>query len=365
MKHLLVVSHPAVLPVNQHLYRELRARGWDVKLVVPARWHHEYGAIDVQPLPGMEGAFIRRQVLAAGKPQRHLYISPPSLLLRRLRPDVLFLEEESFSLCAAQWGRAATRLDIPFGVQAAENLDRPLPFLVRRSRATVLAHASFVAARSPAAAALARQWGATGVTELVPHSVPPWKPQQRRPHETFTIGFAGRLVEAKGVTDLLTAFRLMKVPGRLVLVGDGPLARQVASEPGVELWAGYSHDNMPAAYAQMDVLVLPSRRTPAWEEQFGRVLVEALSCGVPVIGSDTGEIPWVVKTTGGGWLTPTGDATALAALLDQVARDEVGRRVRAEAGCRAADDLFSLRAAADQLVALLTEVTAHHRATAC
>ena len=48
----------------------------------------------------------------------------------------------------------------------------------------------------------------------------------------------------------------------------------------------------------MDTLVLPSRTTPNWVEFFGRVLIEAMSCGVPVIGSDSGEIPKVIGTAG-------------------------------------------------------------------
>ena len=65
-------------------------------------------------------------------------------------------------------------------------------------------------------------------------------------------------------------------------------------------------------YAQLDVLVLPSRTTPTWKEQFGRVIVEALWCGVPVVGSDSGEIPWLIGLTGGGLMFPEGDHAALA-----------------------------------------------------
>ena len=66
---------------------------------------------------------------------------------------------------------------------------------------------------------------------------------------------------------------------------------------------------MAAGYAQLDVLVLPSHTTPTWKEQFGRVIVEALWCGVPVVGSDSGEIPWLIELTGGGLVFPEGDPT--------------------------------------------------------
>ena len=355
---VLVVSHPAVLAVNQHQYLALRELGWDVRLVVPARWHNDYRATGfaAEALPGMEDAVLRRPVVLAGQPQRHAYLTRPGALLRRLRPDVVLLEQEPFAMSAAQWGLAATRAGIPFGVQAAENLDRPFPAPKQWIRSAVLAHAAFVMARSPSAAALVQRWGASGAVAVVPHPVVPWEPAEAPRDGTFTIGYAGRLVEAKGVRDLLAAADRMATPARVLVVGNGPLHDEVARHPKVELWDAHAHHDMPAAYARMDVLVLPSRRTPTWEEQFGRVLVEALSCGVPVIGSATGEIPWVVETTGGGWCTPEGDVDALAALLDRVASHPGERAARAAAGAAAVTEQFSTPAVAASTSELLQQV---------
>src|SRR5579875_3208440 len=176
-----------------------------------------------------------------------------------------------------------------------------MPAVAVRMRAWTLRRAAFVAARSPAAASLVRRWGAVGRVEVVPHPVPAWTPRARRqPGDgVFTVGYAGRLVDEKGIDDLLEALRMMSQPARLLAVGNGPLLGQVQAFPRAEVWTSCPHERMADAYGRMDVLVLPSRRTPRWEEQFGRVLVEALLCGVPVIGARTGEIPWVVKTTGG------------------------------------------------------------------
>ena len=88
---------------------------------------------------------------------------------------------------------------------------------------------------------------------------------------------------------------------------------------------------MPQWYAEMDVLVLPSRTTPTWAEQFGRVLTEALSCGTCVVGSDSGEIPWVIGTTGGGMVFPEDDVAALAETLTLL-RDSERRRSFVEVG---------------------------------
>ena len=66
---------------------------------------------------------------------------------------------------------------------------------------------------------------------------------------------------------------------------------------------------VPAVLRALDVLVLPSLTTPSWKEQFGRVLQEAMACAIPVVGSDSGEIPHVIGDA--GLVTPEGDAAAL------------------------------------------------------
>jgi glycosyltransferase involved in cell wall biosynthesis len=74
--------------------------------------------------------------------------------------------------------------------------------------------------------------------------------------------------------------------------------------------------DVPAYLNQLDVLVLPSRTQSNWKEQFGRVLVEAMACGVPVVGSTCGEIPNVVGDA--GLVFPEGDTDALRGRLNQL-----------------------------------------------
>ena len=88
---------------------------------------------------------------------------------------------------------------------------------------------------------------------------------------------------------------------------------------------------MPAYYRQLDVLVVPSRTRSNWKEQFGRVAVEAMACGVPVVGSDSGEIPHVLGDA--GLVFVEDDAAALRAHLARLMQDaglqaELARRGR-------------------------------------
>jgi glycosyltransferase involved in cell wall biosynthesis len=359
-RRLLVVSHPAVVNVNQEVYRELVRRGWHLTLVVPDRWRHAYAdSVAPRALEGLEDALRPTRVLLPGRPQRHLYLTRPGALARRLGPDVAFIEAEPFSLAAAQWRGPLKRLQIPFGVQAYENIDRDLALPVRWLRTRVLRDAAFVAARSETAGRLAREWGARGEVALAPPAVPDWPglPPESSTQRPFTVGFAGRLVESKGISDLLEAVRRLPEPVALLLIGDGEMRAALEDQPipgsRVRVQSDLTHEQMPAGYRQLDVLVLPSRTTPTWKEQFGRVIVEALWCGVPVVGSDSGEIPWLIELTGGGLTFPEGDRDALAERLRSLREQPELRARLAHAGRAAVERLFSVPAATDQLERLL------------
>jgi glycosyltransferase involved in cell wall biosynthesis len=357
---LLVVSHPAVVAVNQEVYRELSRRGWEVTIVLPDRWRHEYSEEDVMPeaLAGMEGALRPTPVGLRGRPQRHFYLASCRALGARARPDVAFIEAEPFSLPAAQWGRALTRLGVPFGVQSYENIDRHFPAPVRWLRSRVLRDAAFVAARSETALQLVRAWGARGEVALAPPAVPPWESVPSATERHFTVGYAGRLVESKGLTDLLEAVRRLAAPVELLLIGDGEMKAQLDGQPvpgsRVRVLNELRHEQMASGYSQLDVLVLPSHTTPTWKEQFGRVIIEALWCGVPVVGSDSGEIPWLIELTGGGLTFPEGDRDMLAAQLTRLRGDPDLRRRLSSAGKGAVQRLFSVGAATDPLELMLT-----------
>ncbi len=361
---LLVVSHPSIVTVNQEVYRELADRGWQLTIVVPSRWRHEYSERDVRPqtLAGLETALRPTTVALRGRPQRHFHLARCRALCEQVKPDVAFVEAEPFSLVAAQWSRVLARLGVPFGVQCAENIDRRFPWPVRVLRSRVLARASFVAARSDTAARLARSWGARGDVELAPHAVPPWEQAPPAPEDggerPFTVGYAGRLVESKGLFDLLAAVRMLDAPVELLLIGDGEIRGELEGQaiPGssVRVLDGLSHEQMAVGYGQLDVLVLPSHTTPTWKEQFGRVIVEALWCGVPVVGSDSGEIPWLIELTGGGLVFAEGDAVQLAERLNTLREDPALRRRLAANGRAVVERMFSVPAATDPLERMLT-----------
>ena len=88
--------------------------------------------------------------------------------------------------------------------------------------------------------------------------------------------------------------------------------------------------DVPAYLAAMDVLALPSLTTPNWKEQFGRVLIEAMACEVPALGSDSGEIPHVIGD--GGVVFHEGDVAELRARLAELQNSPELRRQLATNG---------------------------------
>ncbi len=117
------------------------------------------------------------------------------------------------------------------------------------------------------------------------------------------VGYLGRFVEQKGLRLLTRALSRLTSDWRALFVGSGPLEAELRRWAGgwgdrVRISTGVRHDEVPAYLNAMDVLCAPSQTTPAWREQLGRMLIEAFACGVPVVASDSGEIPFVVGDAG-------------------------------------------------------------------
>lgn len=127
----------------------------------------------------------------------------------------------------------------------------------------------------------------------------------------FIVLFVGRLVEVKGVIELLEAIPKIKKPAQVVVIGDGPLGEEVQREAlknqSKLLFLGrVNNSELPNYYSAADVLIVPSTH----EEGFGRVILEALACGTPVIGSGRGAIPEAMDETVGKFIDITPDRIA-------------------------------------------------------
>jgi glycosyltransferase involved in cell wall biosynthesis len=260
--------------------------------------------------------------------------------VRAFRPDLIHIDEEPYNLVAAQATRLAQRSGAKTLFFTWQNLDRryPPPFSIFERYC--YRHASVALAGNEDAVRVLRRKGFDKPVEVIPQfGIDPeiYRPLPRVPHEGFTVGFYGRLVEEKGIDTLIDALALLPGDVRAVILGSGDVRdalEQRASEQGVSERVSFRSalpaEEIPAFLAGIDAVVVPSRTRPNWKEQFGRVIVEAMACEVPVVGSDSGEIPNVIGDA--GLVFSEGDAAALAVHLRNLRDNHTLRQQLATAG---------------------------------
>lgn len=287
--------------------------------IVPPGWRDERGLLALERPPARGYQLITTPLRFNGNFHLHYYPQLP-WLLKQLRPELVHIDEEPYNLATFLALRAARSIGARSLFFSWQNLNRryPLPFnLLERY---VLAHSAAAIAGNGAAVNVWRAKGYRGTIEVIPQfGVDPsaFAPSARsQSNGQFVIGYAGRLVEEKGVDVLLHAAAGLDGDWRVDLIGSGPaqarlseLARSLGVADRVRFLPWVASSKIADVYRSLDVLVLPSRSRPNWIEQFGRALTEAMACGVPVIGSICGEIPNVIGEA--GLIFPEGDAATL------------------------------------------------------
>ena len=292
--------------------------------------------------------------------------------LETFHPDVLLGLEEPYAVQSALFLRWARNHSIPLVFLSCQNIDRLLPCPFRPLESWVLSQAQGAWFLNQEAEARSRRRGFRGVGRVIPlgveiHDEPPLSARRPLADENsthsnkFTVGYVGRLVPEKGVEDLIRACSLSGV--KLLVAGEGPdhgRLEALAQELQVQVtWLGrIESTRMNQVYSRMDLLVLPSITTPRWKEQFGRVLVEAMAHGVPVIGSSSGEIPNVIGDA--GLLFPERDSVYLADCIKRITSDPLLQATLVDKGCLRARNLYGWDRVAEQLNELILAMDYTH-----
>ena len=362
---VLLVSKAMVVGAYQRKAEEIAALGVELIVLTPPSWRDRRGA---QPLQRTytEGYQLRSIPIGFnGAFHLHFYPTLPSEI-RRIAPDLLHMDEEPYNFATWLALRAAQRQRIPALFFTWQNLLRryPPPFSWFE-RANYVAAAAAIAGSEEAANVLRRK-GYVGALAVIPQfGVDPahFAPAEARSvlAGRLHIGYAGGLLPEKGLDDLLYACAHLRGEWRLTLAGEGSeqralqtLATRLGVAQRVAFVGRIPSTEMPAFHRSIDVLVLPSRTTPSWKEQFGRVLIEAMACETPVVGSDSGEIPRVIGDA--GLVFPEGDRQALTQQL-QMLLDDAEMRIRlAQAGRRRVLAHFTMQQVAQRTVNLYREV---------
>ncbi|WP_263117733.1 glycosyltransferase [Cellulomonas sp. RIT-PI-Y] len=357
---VLRISHSAVVTAWRRREHALRADGSTVQLLSARRWPEGGRPVDLEPEPGEDVIGVRT---LGTHPQLFLYDPRPIWRALGRSWDVIDLHEEPSALATAEvlLLRALRRVRTPYVLYSAQNLAKRYPVPFRWWERRALRGAGAVSVCNAEAARILRGKGLTAPARVIglgvelpgteesgtgtPGTVTPeagtpgaGTPAAPTTSGRFRVGYAGRfLAPHKGIATLMDA--VAADPGLdLVLAGDGPQAAELrmrADRPDlagrVAFRGSLSGDDLNAFYRSLDVLAVPSVAAPGWLEQFGRVAVEAMALGVPVVVSDSGALPEVVGDA--GLVVPPGDMPALTRALRRV-RDEDGLAARLTADGR-------------------------------
>lgn len=159
-----------------------------------------------------------------------------------------------------------------------------------------------------------------------------FRPMNPEGSDRVRVLYVGRFSRGKGMRELLQAVdRLRGSRMSLSMIGGSAQddyyngvvrgVREMGLDDRVRILSPVSHSDLPSMYASHDIVVLPSIM-----EALGKVLLEAMACGRPVISTLAGGVPDVVEHGKNGLLVPPGDVEKLSDALETLIRDEHARR---------------------------------------
>src|SRR5919202_5168937 len=395
---VLMISKALVVGAYQRKAEELaRLPGVSLVVAVPPYWREGRHRLTLERAYTAGYELVVLPMMLNGHYHVHFY-RRLAALMDIVAPDVIHIDEEQYNLATYLALRAAVRRGIPALFFTWQNIAQRYPPPFSLMERYTFAHAAHAIAGNAAAADIIRAKGYRGPLAVIPQfgvdpdlfapharglpapprgrsprgahaqeAAPPHGTASRNP--TFVIGFVGRLVAAKGLGVLLEALAGLDGAWELRVVGTGEaraeaeaLAQRLGIAQRVVFLGQQPSTAMPAIMRRFDVLVGPSPTTPRWKEQFGRMLVEAMACGVSVIGSDSGEIPNVIGDA--GIVVPEGDSAALRTAIARLRDDTTARRDLAERGRARVLALFTQEAVARRTHAVYQEMLAAYQTRA-
>jgi len=342
-RRLLTVGHSYVIGVNRRLSHEFARVGkgsWEVTCIAPERYRADLRWERFERTEGDDE--LTRAVRAYGTASPHLFAYGPELRGHLRRGfDVVYAWEEPYIVSGWQIARWTPR-PTAFTFLTLQNILKryPPPFSwferqsLERSSGWLYCGYSIHAAQKdkPGYAERPSAYGPLGV------DVELFRPDPARRVAALgalgwaengppVVGFIGRFVPEKGLAVLTGALDDQRTPWRALFLCGGPLEptlREWArSYPDTVRIASAPHDRVPGYVNAMDLLCAPSESAKNWKEQFGRMIIEAGASGLPVIGSDSGEIPFVVGE--GGLIAPEQDRAAWARAIESMLDDRARR----------------------------------------
>lgn len=317
---VLVISHSAIQPTYHRKFEEISKLGdISIRVIVPQKWVENTQVLYFSRVDKPNLTFIPAKVTFPGYGSRFFFISNIVKHFYEFKPDIIHLEEEPWSLCAVQT-IILRRIFCPkspliFRTSLSIPIKQRFNFIASSIEKLTFRESNFAFILSEKAGQVLIQKGYKKDMKVSPNGVDSalfkkmdvseLKQKLNIAEDDFIIGYVGRIMRMKGLDTLLKACSIIDRKYKLLLVGGGDYKDELLSlasdlritEKLITVNAVPAME-VPKYMNCMNVLVLPSVTTPGWVEFFGRVLVEAMMCQVPVIGSSSGEIPNVVADAG-------------------------------------------------------------------
>jgi glycosyltransferase involved in cell wall biosynthesis len=318
---ILSISHSCVISEYQKRMAEVaQYPEIGLTLLVPNKWTQFNRAITLEKDNDRNYAIVSNKPMSWGLKQNTLrnvtHIYPGTRrLLTRLKPDIVELWEEPFSAVSAHtifW----TKRIVPGAriiFSSAQNVFKRYPFPFSAFEKYTYENAAHAFLVNEEVSGIVRRKGFEKGSTILPLGLDTdffckkdvSSLKKNLGLRDFVIGFIGKINKQKGIFDLIKAVSEIKERIQLLIIGNGELkgeAEHFVTSFGLGqktvLMDAVSHSHVPNFLNCMDALVVPSISLPNVKEQFGRVIIEAMACEVPVLGSDSGEIPATIARAG-------------------------------------------------------------------
>ncbi len=364
---ILLISHTYVTKENQKkLHALANVPNVELAVVTPHLWRELILKETVAHVPA-DARFTLTPTRAALPSQEQFYFYfSLDLGMRHFKPDILYVEQGAGAFVYSQsliyrnlyapkakavfftWWNLPYRASLPLRMVERFNLNQSQ---------------GAVAGNQDAADILRDHGYAASLIVLPQLGIDPVEFERKDESDLrkslgldrFTIGYVGRLVEEKGLRVLLESLTSASFDFQLLLVGRGPLEDEIrafANERGwgerLKIVSGVGHTDIARYMNCMGVFVIHSLTMPFWKEQFGHVVIEAMACETPVIGSDSAEVPNVIGDA--GIVTPEKNVDALREALTRLAASPDLRRHFGQAGRARVSSKYTHDEIARQLV---------------
>jgi len=350
---ILAIGHAYIISNNRAVIREVaKDRGFDITVAAPTFYQGDLRPLYLEPEP--PHSELKLVPLNARWTKLAHFFSYDSnqlkWLIRKGNFDIVYAWEEPYIRATFDIVRALRGSNAKLCFRTAQNIYKhyPPPFNYFE-RAVLKRTQSWIAGGNIIHETMINRGYPPAIGRIIPLGVDTqlYKPLEGASRNQILsklgltrpmMGFVGRLVPEKGIKLLLQAFEKAKKPELwgLLFLGSGPLRKYIMDWAKKNSWDErvkvqlVDHADIPLYLASLDFICAPSQTTKKWREQFGRMIIEAFACGVPIASSNSGEIPYVIKDA--GLIVDETDVEGWAKTIERLFFDEALRKKLAALG---------------------------------